>query len=181
MTTVNRREVLAGAGVALTSPLVGCSSIGGDGESSDIPSSPRSYPVSVGEIRDFDAEGTLETIEIGSREGVDAAFEPHDVSIWNNGDVPAIELRVIDYDPTAVVHENAHEIPDGTTLDVTLLEPSLYLIEVTVPALGAKTTLRVDCRLFDCNQSVTTVELRANGALPSRMVTTQIGCSSAPC
>lgn len=178
---MNRREVLVGAGAALTTPLVGCSSIGGSGKSPDIPSSPESYPVSVGEIHNFDAEGTFESIEIGSREGVDAAFEPHLVSIWNNGDVPEIELRVIDYGPTAIVHENVHAIPDDTILDVTLLEPSLYLVEVTVPALGAETTLRVDCRLFDCNNSATTIEVRANGALPSRMGTTSIGCSSAPC
>lgn len=130
---MNRREVLAGAGLALTTPLAGCSSIGGNETTSDTPSSPKEYPYTVGGITNFHPERTVETIEIGSREGVDGGVPPHYVDIWKKGDVPAIELRV------------------------------------------------VGCNLFDCIQSATTIEVRSNGALPSRMVTTLIACSSTPC
>lgn len=211
---MNRRTLLAGAGIALVTGLGGClvdatspddagnengSDDGSRNESDDggrngnddgngdgiddrsIPDSPSDYPRDTGGLDAFDPAGTYEEVDVGSREGVDDAYRPHDVRVWNAGAVPAIELRIVDATGEAVVHDATHEIPEDDELTISLLKPSVYLVELRIPTAGTRQTVRVPCTLFDCNGSATQIGVLEDGRIEGRVVTTLAGCPSADC
>ncbi|WP_226482932.1 hypothetical protein [Natrinema amylolyticum] len=187
---MNRRTILAGAGFAFSTPFAGClaDSVSSgdtgaehDPDSSDIPDSPGDYPVNTGGLEEFDPESTYEEIDIGSREGVDDSSRPHDVEIWNEAAESEVVLRTIDFREELVVHHETYEIPDDTSLSVSLVEPSEYLIEMRVPATETQRMLRVPCHFFDCNASVTRIGIFEDGKMRSSVLLTTAACPSAEC
>ncbi|WP_247002335.1 hypothetical protein [Halosolutus gelatinilyticus] len=186
---MNRRTLLAGAGVALTIPFAACldgvaageSDDGGDAADVDIPDSPSEYPVNSGGLDEFSPTATYEEVAIGSRRGVADEYRPHDVAVWNAAAEPEIDLRIIDSAAESVVHRETYAIPDDTALVVSLLQPSAYLVEVRVPAAETRHTLRVPCHFFDCNSSVTRIGALDDEEIRSSVLSTTAECSSAEC
>ena len=135
-------------------------------------------PVSTGDLAgSFDPSGTAAYVPVGSREGVEDAFGPHDVRIWNaGGDQRTVRVRVRDTLAGTPAHEAAHTIPADEALQVDLREPSRYVVELWGPTI-VTTTLRVPCRLFDCNESSTLVAVRSTGDVDSSVLSTMAGCS----
>lgn len=187
---MNRRTVIASAGLALSTSFAGClansTPLGDTGNendpsNSDIPDSPSDYPVNTGELEEFDPGSTYMEVDIGSREGVDDAYKPHDVGIWNEVAESEVTLRIIDYTEESVIHYETYEIPDGTSLSVSLLKPSEYLVEVSVPDTETQHIVRVPCRFFDCNASVTQIAVFEDGQMRSSVLATTVACPSAEC
>ncbi|WP_226041594.1 hypothetical protein [Natrinema sp. DC36] len=185
---MNRRTILAGTGFAFSTPFAGCladSAPSGetgaehDLNSSNIPDSPADYPVNTGGLAEFDPESTYEEVDLGSREGVDDSYRPHDVEIWNEAAEPEVILRIIDSGEALVVHHETYEIPADTSLSISFLEPAEYLIETRVPATEAQHTLRVPRRFFDCNASVTRIGILEDGQMRSSVLSTTAACPSA--
>lgn len=186
---MNRRSVLAGVGSSLGLPSAGCLSgrLGAnagkrDGETdTPLPETPSQYPTATGDLAEFDPSETDQKVDVGSRDGVDEAYQPHDVSIWNEAGYGETVVEVADYGSNTKPLERTFEISADTALRVSLLEPSVYLVAVGLPSTGSELTLRVPCFVFDCNASSTQFGLFADGAIRSTMGSTLAGCPSPDC
>lgn len=183
---MNRRTILAALGASAGS-LAGCVASGDDdpGIGASTPTPPATPdgtpPANSGGLDDFDPASTHAQVDVGSRDGVDDRFKPHDVSVWNaGGEERTLHVRVVDRRAGTTAYRDAHEVPADAALDLSLLEPSRYLLQVWEPAGGPETTLRVDCALFDCNGSVTRVALFEDRTRSS-VVSTMAGCPSPDC
>ncbi|QLH81711.1 hypothetical protein [Halosimplex pelagicum] len=185
---MNRRQVLAGLGSALSVTAAGCPSgplgsrsDGPAGEpATDLPETPGEYPMGTGDLDAFDPTETYRTVEVGSREGVPEAFRPHDVAVWNAASHDETVVDIHDYATETRPLDRSFAIPDDAAVRVSLLEPSPYLVTVGVPDAGAEQTLKVPCRFFDCNSSATQVGL-FDGEIRSTVWSTLAGCRSPTC
>jgi len=186
---VNRRSVLAGVGSSLGLSSAGCLSgrlganAGGSARetSTALPETPSKYPTATDDLEEFTPSQTDQKVDVGSREGVDEAYQPHDVSIWNEAGYGETVVEIADYGSNTKPLERTFEIPADTALRVSLLEPSVYLVTVGLPSPGNELTLRVPCFVFDCNASSTQFGLFADGAIRSTMGSTLAGCPSPEC
>lgn len=196
---MNRRAVLAGVGSVLCTSFAGCLATdspsghaftetltkgaedGGGNDNSETLESVTEYPVNTGGLHEFDPERTDETVDVGSRAGVDSSYRPHAVDIWNAAGVPAVDVRIIDSIDESVVHRETYELPVDAALSVSLLKPSNYRLEVRVPATETRHTLGVPCRLFDCNASATRIGVFEGGRMRSSVISTTAACPSAVC
>lgn len=186
---MKRRTLLAGAGSAFTGLATGCLADavgpGGDrersGDDPTIPESPSDYPFTTADLEAFDPAGTYRDVSIGSRTGVDDAYGPHEVRIWNDAPVPSVELRITDVRAERVVHQRTYEIPAEEELRLSLLEPAVYIIQLQIPSDGIEQALRVPCLFFDCNESATRIGVTEGGEIRSTVVQTRMGCPSADC
>ncbi|WP_436930702.1 hypothetical protein [Halosimplex halobium] len=184
---MNRRQVLAGLGTALSAATAGCpSGLVGDADRSaddpvaDLPERPGEYPVSTGDLGGFAPRETHRRVEVGSREGVHEDFQPHDVAVWNAAGYPETAVEVVDYATETRPLARTFAIPDDDAVRVSLLEPVPYLVTVRVPDAGAEQTLRVPCPVFDCNDSATQVGLFED-EIRSAAWSTLLACRSATC
>ena len=195
---MNRRTVLAGVGAAVCTSFGGClatedpSGNGSDSapeaagdraddDDSGPQRSPSEYPVDTGDLEEFDPDRTAETVDVGSRAGVDGAYGPHDVTVWNAAGVPAVDVRITDASDESTVHRETYEIPSDAALSVSLLEPSNYHVEVRVPAADTRHVLAVPCQFFDCNSSVTRIGIFDGGRMGSSVLSTTAACPSTAC
>ncbi len=188
----SRRQLLAAIGATPALAAAGCLDLAPratgheDGPTGDptftFPDDPDAYPVQSG---DRPIEVTLpegepyESVEIGSRAGVDDRHRPHNLRIATRVDVSSVDVGVHDALTETTRHAGRHAIPEDDHLHITLLEPSKYLVTVRVPDVDAATTLRVPCGSFDCNWSATNVVVPETGEIGSSTVTTLIGCPEA--
>jgi hypothetical protein len=186
---VNRRSVLTGLGSSVALSTTGCLS-GTLGATADetasetniaLSKTPAQYPTATGDLERFAPTETFGKVNVGSREGVDEAYQPHDVSIWNEAGYAETVVEVADYRSNSKPLERTFEVPTDTALGVSLLEPSLYLVTVSLPSAGSELTLRIPCFAFDCNASSTQFGLFADGAIRSTTGSTLAGCPSPDC
>lgn len=161
---MNRRSLLAGGGLAIASPLAGCRA---PGTSPAVPEYPSKYPVSSRGTVDYYSSGTYETHEIGDRSGVDDAYEPYPIVVWNAAGVPEVELILWDVIDEVDAYSETHEIPEDEDLELVLLEPSKYLVRVRVPDTETQHTVRVPCGFFDCYSIPTTIGILAADEIES--------------
>lgn len=199
---MDRRTFLALVS-GVTSGVAGCHATGGSERSSDSatstpPGTPRSTPpMDTGGLDTFELADIYEHVEMGSRTGVDGdidehvevgsrigvvdAFRPHDLHIWNTTpDHRVINLRILDRLANTTVHRAAYTIPADKGIEVTLLEPARYFVQLWGPVIATE-TLRVPCSLFDCNESVTGIRIPDDGHLRPTVTSTLAGCPSADC
>lgn len=183
---MNRRRVLAALG-ATAGSLAGCVADGADDPDADgrtptPPATPRGTPpVNSGGLGEFDPASTYEQVDVGSRERVDDRFGPHDVRVWNAVDIErTLHLRVVDRQAEATTYRAAHEVPADAAVDLTLLEPAPYLLQVWAAGGRPRTVLRVPCSVFDCNASATSVAVHGDRT-ESSVVSTLAGCPAPDC
>ena len=199
---MDRRTVLLASTTAVA-VIAGClglesddSGSAGDGPSADseptdntdsdltIPDSPEEYPVDDPGDRtaiDFSPSDTYKEIELGSRDGVEAKYEPHTIRVCNFASHPEITVGVIDVLDENIVHDETHEIPENEDLKLQLLTPSLYVVNVRLPELDAEHTVNVPCEYFDCNDSNVKIGVFSDEEIASVVSTTLADCPGYPC
>lgn len=74
--------------------------------------------------------------------------------------------------------DTTYELESQASVDVSLVEPSHYSIEVSIPKRGTTSTTNITYSQFDCNHSSTNITIQPNGSLKIRSVTTQMACST---
>lgn len=126
----------------------------------------------------YDPADTHAEVEIGSEAFADDFYHPHELRIWNQAGVPAIELRITDTMTGSVFHDERHEIPADEELRVSLAALSEYRYEVRVPEFDVAQRFSVPCFLFDCNESWTEIGAFSGGELRSTQGSTLVGCQS---
>lgn len=191
---MNRRRVLAAIG-ASTLSLAGCLAGGPTDPASDAasstptdspteppPATPSGTPpVNTGGRGEFDPADTYEYVLVGSRAGVNEDFLPHELNIWNaTPGQRLVNLRILDRVANGTVHRAAYTIPADEALEVRLLEPSRYVVQLWGPAIETE-TLRVPCSLFDCNNSATGISIYDDGHIGSSVASTLVGCPAPDC
>lgn len=183
---MKRRALLATVGTGIAS-LSGCLAAA-DGQATPDstpgtpPATPRSTPpVNTGGLDDFEPSSTYRQVEVGSREGVDEKFGPHDLVVWNSyGSEQPVSLRILDRVRETTTHRAGYTIPADAAIEVTLLTPSKYYVQLWGPAIDTPETLLVPCDLFDCNASATRIGILENGRVRSSVISTLAGCPSTP-
>jgi len=186
---MKRRKVLTAAGLTTLAPLSGCSSVnfGSEGGNEDteleIPDSPDEYPVSEGDLSlpEFEPGEKYIEFDIQSREGIDDAFGPHGVSVWNATVESAVSLGIIDVLDTSVHHHESYKIPHNQEIFVSLLNPSKYILNIRVPDRETEQTLLVPCGFFDCNESSTLIGIFDGGQIESTVRSTRAACPGYDC
>lgn len=183
---MNRRAFLGLVG-GVTSGFAGCLAPGASDPAPDSPSTTPpatpsgTPPVNTGGRGEYDPETTYEQVEVGSRAGVNDDFLPHDLHIWNaTPGQRVVTLRLLDRVANETVHRATYTIPADNVLEVTLLEPSRYFVQLWGPAINTETLL-VPCSLFDCNNSGTGVHIYENGHIGSSVASTLAGCPAPDC
>lgn len=184
---MNRRTVLATVGTGLVS-FSGCLAAA-DGQSpSDTPTgtppaTPESTPpANTGGLDEFDPSTTYKWVEVGTREGVKENFKPHDLQLWNTFEnEQTVSLRILDRLADTTAHRATYAIPADAALEVTLLTPSKYYVQLWGPAIDTPETLLVPCTLFDCNTSATRIGIFESGRVRSSVLSTLVGCPSPEC
>jgi hypothetical protein len=172
---MNRRTFLAGAGTALSAPLVGRLPIPADAthdRTDDVADSP--------DLDSFDPTEVRTELSVGSREGVADPEDnrPHGVSVWNAmPEASAVEVRIVDVADDRTVLELTTQLAADATVEFSLLEPSTYRLDIRVPAMDANETVEVSRSWFDCNGSSTQVGVFEDGRIDSRTVTTLLACA----
>lgn len=146
-----------------------------------MPDDPSEYPTTTTDLDQFNPAETYRDIDIGSRDGVAEQHKPHLVRIWNTTSISPVSVRVMHPATETFVHTERYKIPTDTQLVLTLLEPAEYLVEVCVPTAETILTLRVMCRMFDCNSSRTDFGIFEQGEIRSSWVSTTTGCSGPRC
>lgn len=184
---MNRRTLLAFVSGA-TSGVAGCLATGGsetppEPASSTPPATPRSTPpLNTGSHGSFDPDGTYKYVVVGSRTGVNDDFRPHDLHIWNlTPGQRVVNLRILDRLANTTAHRAAYTIPADKGLEVTLLTPSKYYVQLWGPTIDIPETLLVPCYLFDCNESSTGISIHDHGHIHSSVVSTLAGCPGYDC
>lgn len=184
---MKRRTVLGTVGTGFVS-LSGCLATA-DGQSpSDTatrtpPATPEATPpANSGGLDQFDPATTYNRVEVGSREGVKEDFQPHDLLIWNTFErEQTVSLRILDRLGETTTHRATYDIPADAALEVTLLTPSKYYVQLWGPAIDTPETLLVPCDLFDCNTSRTRIGIFEPGQVRSSVLSTLVGCPSPDC
>lgn len=183
---MKRRTVLGAVGTGLPS-LSGClvaadGQSASDGATETSPATPESTPpVNTGGVDEFDPSNTYERVEVGSRKGVKEEFKPHHLLIWNTyGSEQTVQLRILDRVAVTTAHRAAYTIPADAALEVSLLTPSKYYVQLWGPAIDTPETLLVPCDLFDCNASITRIGIIETGRVRSSVISTLAGCFSTP-
>ncbi|WP_336135897.1 hypothetical protein [Natronomonas amylolytica] len=172
---MNRRSLIAGAGAALSAPLVGRLPVPA-GATHDRTDDGADSP----DLDSFDPTAVRTELAVGSREGVadPEANRPHGVSVWNAmPDVSTVEVRIVDVADDRVVLELTTKLAADAAVEFSLLEPSAYRLDVRVPAMDARETVEVSRSWFDCNGSSTQVGVFEDGRIDSRTVTTLLECA----
>lgn len=184
---MNRRKFLGLVG-GVTSGFAGCLASGTsdptpDSTSPTPPATPSGTPpVNTGGPDEFDPADAYKQVEVGSRAGVNEDFLPHDLHIWNAAsDQRVVNLRILDRLATTTAHRAAYTIPADKGLEVTLLTPSKYYVQLWGPAIDTPETLLVPCDLFDCNESSTGISIHDHGHIHSSVVSTLAGCPGYDC
>lgn len=174
---MNRRTLLAGAGTALSAPLVGRLPIPTDGthdRNDDGADSP--------DLDSFDPTEVQTELAVGSREGVadPDANRPHGVSVWNTmPEASTVEVRIVDAAADRAILELTTQLSADAAVEFSLSEPSTYRLDIRVPATDASETVEVSRTWFDCNGSSTQVGVFEDGRIDSRTVTTLLACADA--
>lgn len=185
---MKRRTVLAlVAGGAL--PVAGCLGAGGSADAtsrSTPPPTPSSTPpVNTGGVSEFDPETVHERVEVGTRPTTDGpdgdAFRPHDVAVLNAAaDERTVGVRILDRLADRTAHRDTYRVPADAAVELSLLRPSKYYVQVWGPAVDAETLL-VPCDSFDCNGSTTEVRIDDSGEVASTVVSTLLACETFEC
>lgn len=104
-------------------------------------------------------ESTVELVRIGRRDEVrnPADNRPHVVEIWNTADTGTriavtISSRPSGSDVVQTVLDETYEVPPDAAVQVRLVEPSNYVVEVRVSAIDAGEQFTVPADSFDCNE-----------------------------
>lgn len=174
---MNRRNLLVGAGAALSTPFVGRIPALSGGTNSD-----GNDGGDAGEIPPFQPDRVQTELEVGSRKGVTAPNDnrPHGVVVWNaTPDTATVEVRIIDTEADRTVLELTSELSADAAIEFALLEPSTYRLRVRNRDAEATETMEVPRSWFDCNGSSTQVSVLENGRIESQMVTTLLACTDA--
>lgn len=184
---MKRRLFLAAAGAGMSS-ITGClTSAGGQSPTEEPtrtpPATPESTPPqNAGGLEDVDPKTTYERVEVGSREGVKEDFRPHDILIWNTlSSEQSISVRILDRLAETTAHWAEYSVPADEAVQIRLLTPSKYYIQLWGPAIESPETLLVPCRRFDCNNSATRIGLFETGEVRSGILTTLAECPSPEC
>ncbi|MFT4883698.1 MAG: hypothetical protein ACI8U4_001207 [Natronomonas sp.] len=172
---MNRRTLLAGAGTALSAPLVGRLPIPADAahETNDDGSDATG-------LDPFDPERVQTELAVGSRASVadPEDNQPHGVSVWNAmPEASTVEVRIVDAATDRVVLELTSALAADAAVEFSLLEPSTYRLTIRVPAVDASETVEVSRSWFDCNGSSTQIGVFENDRIDSRTVTTLLACT----
>lgn len=183
---MKRRALLATVGTGVAS-LSGCLAAADGPSAPDStpgtpPATPDSTPpVNTGGLDDFDPSSTSRQVEVGSRDGVKEKFGPHDLLIWNASESEqSVSLRILDRVRETTAHRAGYTIPADAAVEITLLRPSKYYLQLWGPAIDTPETLLVPCDLFDCNASATRIGIFENGRVRSSVISTLVGCPSTP-
>lgn len=179
-----RRTFLTTCGGVLTA-LSGCLSgvadlpESGSGTVTPPPIPNSSPPVGTGGVDDLGLPDSYERIKVGSRDDISEDYQPHDLDIWHGleSEQP-IYLRILDRRAGTTVHQSEYHIPAVATLDVTLLRPSKYYVQVWGPPIETPQTLLVPCTFFDCNSSTTVIKILKNGSVRSAVPSTLKNCGA---
>lgn len=135
------------------------------------------------------ASGKRKETTIGSRSVTpDGQQRPYGVTLSNATDKMWVASLTIRMRPTgserntqsgsSTVLDTTYELESHASVDVSLVEPGHYSIEVTIPKRGTTSTTNITYSQFDCNHSSTNITIRPNGSLKIRAVSTQMGCST---
>lgn len=134
-----------------------------------------------GGVFDFDPARTYKSVNIGRRTGVNDAYGPHEVAIWNADGEPEITVLVADMITESVALYEQYGIPEDAALSISLREPSNYFVDVGVPSTDTHHRLRVPCGFFDCNDSRTQIGVLGSKDVRSFVTSTMAQCRSSSC
>lgn len=162
------------AGLSVAGGLAGCLSSPGPGsggpkDTTDPTTDPGTTTDGRGPV--------IEELTVGSRDGV--AFPdnhlPHELDVVNDADeTREVGLRLTASDGSPMVDETWSMTADGR-IQMRLLQPDEYTLAVTL-AEGEVGTVPISHGFFDCNDSRTTVDIKADGTLDAMTVSTEIAC-----
>lgn len=172
---MNRRTLLAGAGTALSAPLVGRLPIPADAALNENDDGSDTTG-----LDSFDPERVQTELAVGSRAGVadPEDNQPHGVSVWNAmAETSTVEVRIVDAAADQVVLELTSTLASDAAVEFSLLEPATYRLDVRVPVGEASETVEVSRSWFDCNGSSTQIGVFEDGRIDSRTVTTLLACT----
>lgn len=175
---MKRRGLLRSVGVAATlGAIAGCTSADGPGGSST--KTPREDQGTT--TPGADEGPVVATQRIGSRGAVafPDATRPHGLFVRNMATTTReVRLHLTDETETVRLSET-YTLPADGRVEMRLLEPSSYTLSVGLDgeSLG---TVTIPDRLFDCNESRTTVDVGPDGSLDSTTASTLVACPEEP-
>lgn len=162
------------AGATMAGGLAGCLSTPGPGsgdpkETNDPTTDPGTTPDG--------SRPLVEELTVGSRDGV--AFPdnhlPHELEVVNDAEeTREVGLRLTSSEGSAMVDET-WSFPAGGRVKMRLLQPDAYTLAVTL-AEGQVGTVSISRAFFDCNDSRTTVDVKADGTLDVTTLSTELAC-----
>jgi hypothetical protein len=162
------------AGLTVAGGLAGCLSTPGPGagdpkDTSDPTTGPGTTPDGRGPV--------IEELTVGSRD--DVAFPDnhlaHELDVVNDADEEReVSLRLTTSEGEAMVEET-WSMSAGARVHMRLLQPQEYTLAVTL-AEGEVGTVLISAGLFDCNDSRTTVDVKADGTLDDTTISTELAC-----
>lgn len=139
-------------------------------------------PEQIGGGVDAEDKPTYKRVQVGSREGVNDDFNPHDIFVWNSRDgEKSVAVRILDRIAESTVHRAEYTIPAGEDVKIRLLTPSKYYVQLWGPAVNSPQTLLVPCERFDCNYSSTIIGIFEGGEVRATILTTLAACPGYEC
>ncbi|WP_254279477.1 hypothetical protein [Haloarcula marina] len=187
---MNRRSYLA----LLSSALgAGCSASSADGDGTPDTPTGRSdtatpaeestvetppSPTETDEVGVGDSADTVETIPVGTREGVENPDDnrPHDVVVWNAANRPReLAVSIVARDGGPRVARRFRFAADAARR-FELRTPVAYDVTVRVPVDGRQHSFEVGRNWFDCNSSGHRVRVPGTGPITATAGSTTLYC-----
>ncbi|MCU4799615.1 hypothetical protein OB920_04415 [Halobacteria archaeon HArc-gm2] len=126
-------------------------------------------------------DSPFQTIETGTRDGIANPGQntPHRIAIWNassEGHQIQVEIRSVTNESRSVVLDETYEFPANSVLEVRLLTPDEYLIEMRRTDNEAQKSITVARDWFDCNSSRHKVTIPEDGHITVTESSTLLAC-----
>lgn len=192
---MERRTLLGGIGLTLGTGLAGCTGLGTAAED-DTPTDSPGSATPTGQAGSDSGEGTdrnggdasdsqpadgptrvSETVVVPWQETPEEDVQPHDLRLWNAVERDrTVTATVRPPDSVLTTLTTSHTVPAGEAVAIELRQPATYAVSVDVDGQHV-TSFEIGESWFDCNSSVTTVELGADGATDRTDFSTLLACT----
>lgn len=130
-------------------------------------------------VGEFDPARTDASRTVGDRNAGSGSDRSHALEIWNAASEPrTLEVRVTDRREESTAVDEAFEVSADGSVSISFVEPSSYLVDVGVAAIGTGASLTVGSGAIDCNASSTYVRVGPDGTFTSSSFSTMVECPS---